>query len=241
MIMQGITELNSPFCDAYLRVASYYCEVVTKVESLNKVCGTVIDAIATLQQPSDETRAPSGENVLRFFKDISSLTNPHCSAADVTWRLVRGSDKFATPLLLYTDESVRNGAHEFIRDLYITYMEDPQNLEDAYGCIRVTASEVIKRIAYESGSGMLRSHLEPLLATGNFLVGLLYDLNASEDPDLDACKDDNDKALIYQWQIEVESRVRMLPEIGTPRSMGEGMIDQSDYGSESDDVELIDQ
>ncbi|XPS80524.1 Ubiquitinyl hydrolase 1 [Ascochyta lentis] len=240
MIMQGITELNIPFCDAYLRVASCYCEVVTNADDLGKVCDIVVDTIAMIEQPSDENRVPGGDNVLYFFKDVCRMANPHLSAADVSWCLLDRSDKFAVPLLLYSEENVRNGAQEFVRELYTKHMDDPQNLDEAYKCARTTAIEIIKRVAYESNSGTPRSYLKPLLETGNFLVEMLYDLDMSEDPKFVPLKDANDKALITQWQIEVESRVNMLPEDSTPRSMGEGMLDQSDYGSESDDAELLD-
>ena len=239
MIIQGISELNNPYCDPYLRVASSYCEVATTLEALSKVCDTVVDAVAAIEQLSDEKIAPSGSDVLRFFQHVFRLTNPHLSAADIYWCLIARSGRYANALLLYSDESVRIGAHEFIRDLYTEYMEDTQNLDEAYRCARATVTEVIKRVAYESSAGMPRRHLEPLLATGKFLVALLYELDQSEDPDLTALKEDNDKALIYQWQIEAESRVRMLPEVSLP-SPGEGAFDASDYGSESDDIELLD-
>lgn len=240
MITQGITELNIPFCDAYLRVASSYAEVVANVERIGKICDVVTAAMATVERPSDENRIPAGDNILRFFKDLCRTTNPNISPAEFSRCVISKSDRFATPLLLYSEVSVRNGTYEFVRDLYSDYMEEHKNLEMAYECARGTACEIVKRIAYESNSGTPRSHLDPLLRTGNFLLTLLHTLDTSDDPDLVALKDENDKALIYQWQIEVESRVRLLPDIGTPRSMGDGAFDQSDYGSESDDVELVD-
>ena len=81
--------------------------------------------------------------------------------------------------------------------------------------------------------------MAPLLETGTFLLSLLLDLDTSEDPDLVDLKDENDKALIFEWRAEVEPSVRHLPEINMP-SPGEGIFDASDYGSESDDVELLD-
>ncbi|KZM26818.1 Ubiquitinyl hydrolase 1 [Ascochyta rabiei] len=240
MIVQGITELNTPYCDAYLRVASCYCEVVTNVDSLGKICDTVVATVATIEQPSDENCVPGGENILFFFRDLCRMTNPFVSAADVSWCLLDKSDRFAIPLLLYSEEVVRKGAHDFVRGLYTKHMEDPQNLDEAYKCARATAAEIIKKVSHESSSGTPRSYLGPMLETGNFLIEMLHTLDKSEDPNFVTLKDTNDKALIFQWQIEVESRVNMLPENSTPISMGEGVFDQSDYGSESDDVELLD-
>lgn len=234
MIVQGISELNNPYCDPYLRIASSYCEAIKSVEALSKVCDTVVEAV-----DSDEQTGPCGRDVLRFFQDVFRSTSPHLSASDIYWCLIARSYKFANVLLLYADEDVRNGAHELIRDLYTKFMEDSRYLDEAYSCARNTTRAIIKRIAYESRAGMPRRHLEPMLATGKFLVTLLYDLDKSEDADLTVFKEEDDKALIYQWQIEVESQVRMLPEVGLP-SPGEGAFDASDYGSESDDVELLD-
>ena len=118
-------------------------------------------------------------------------------------------------------------------------MEAPQNLDNAYAGIRLTALDIMKRATYESRSGMPRRHLTPLLETGTFLLSLLLDLDTSEDPDLASFKDVNDKALIFEWRAEVEPRVHHLPEVNIS-SPGEGMFDASDYGSESDDVELLD-
>ncbi|KAJ4986384.1 ubiquitin carboxyl-terminal hydrolase [Stagonosporopsis vannaccii] len=239
MIAQGISELNNPYCDPYIRVASSYCEAVSSMEALKKICDTVVDTVAAIEQLGDEKAAPSGGDVLRFLRHAFKLYNIHLATTDIHGCLISRSHRFATSLLLYSDESVRDGMHEFIQELYSTYMEEPQHLDQAYRSARVTVSEIIKRIAYELGAGMPRVRLSPLLETGKFLISLLYELDQSEDTDLASFKDAIDKALVYQWRIEVESRVRMLPEVD-PLSPGEGVFDASDYGSESDDVELLD-
>ena len=239
MITQGISELNTPYCDPYIRLASSYCEAVSSLEALKKVCDAVVDTVAALEQLVDEKAAPSGGDVLRFLQHAFSLCNAHVTTADVHEYLISQSPKYASVLLLYSDESVRDGTHEFVRDLYTTYMKDSQHLDCAYYSARATVSEIIKRIVYELGAGMPRMQLSPLLDTGKFLVSLLFELDQSEDVDLASCKDAVDRALIYQWRIEVEARVRMLPDV-EPSSPGEGVFDASDYGSESDDVELLD-
>lgn len=239
MIVQGISELNNPYCDPYIRVASSYCEVVANVEGFRKVCQTVIDAVAVIEQLEDEKVAPSGGDVLRFLQHVFKMRNANLAVADVHWYLISRSYKFANVLLLYSDDGVCNGTQEFIQDLFSTYMEDPQHLDKAYRCVRSTVTEIIKRAAYESSVGTPRRRLLPLLETGKFLISLLYELDLSEDPDLSNFKDINDNALVYQWRIEVESRIRMLPE-ASQSSPGEGAFDASDYGSESEDVELLD-
>jgi len=234
MIVQGISELNNPYCDAYLRAASSYCEVAKTLDALGIVYDTVVKAVA-----SDE-RALNGRDVIGFFEDVLRRTNPHVPATDIYWSLMSRSDEFANVLLLYADEDVRNGAYQLIRDLYTKFMENTAFLDEAYNCARNTIKFTIKRIAYECRHGMPRRHLEALLQTGNFLVSLLDDLDTSDDPNLVAFKEENDKALCQQWQIEVESLVRMLPEMGLPSPGDEIFGAASDYGSESDDVELLD-
>ena len=239
MIVQGITELNPPHCDAYLRVASSYCETIRAVNPLNRVCDAVVEAFVTSEQAPAENYGPDGRNVLRFFRDLLRLGHAQTPATDIYGCLINRSDKYASALLLTSEEVVRDGTRQFIRDLYSKYMEDPRRLGNAYACIRLTATDIIKRATYESRSGMPRRHLAPLLETGTFLLSLLLDLDTSEDPDLVDLKDENDKALIFEWRAEVEPSVRHLPEINMP-SPGEGIFDASDYGSESDDVELLD-
>ncbi len=240
MIIQGISELNYPYCDPYIRVASSYCEAATSVDTLTKVCDTVVDAVAAIEQLPDEKVAPTGGDILRFLQHMFQLRNPHLSTVDVHWCLIARSHKYASVLLLYSDESVRNDTSVFVRDLYVQFMEDPQNLAGAYACTRAVVADVIRRIAYESSAGMPRMHLKPLLETGKFLISLLSELDLSEEPHTANLKHVDDRALICQWQIEVESRMRTLPpEVNLP-SPGEGVFDASDYGSESDDAELLD-
>ncbi|KAF3033433.1 hypothetical protein E8E12_003281 [Didymella heteroderae] len=234
MIVQGISELNNPYCDSYLRIASSYCEVTKTMDALGKVCDSVVEAVG-----SDEPTAPSGRDVVGFFQDVLTSTNPHVLATEIYWCLMSRSNKFANVLLLYADEDVRLGAHQLIRDLYTKVMEDAAFLDEAYNCARKTTRSIIKQIAYECRAGMPRRHLEALLQTGEFLVSLLDDLNKSDDADLAVFKEEDDKAICQQWQTEVESLVRMLPEMGVP-SPGDEAFAASDYGSESDDVELLD-
>lgn len=234
MIVQGISELNNPFCDPYLRVAASYCEVTPNLDALGKICSAVINAIE-----AHEKSAPSGGAVLRFFQQLCRTNNPHISTAEMQRCLVIKCRKYAHILLLYPEEDVRIETFDFIHGLFTQYMEDPENLEEAYKHIRLIITDMTKRIVYECGPRVPRRHLQALLETSRFLVSLLYDLNQSEDPALTELKEDHDTALLHQWQIEVETRMRSLPEGGIA-SPSEGMIDVSDYGSESDEVELLD-
>lgn len=239
MIVQGISELNNPYCDAYLRVASSYCEAVKTMEAIGKICDTVVKAVA-----SDDPMTLNGRDVIGFFQDLLRMTNPHVKPTDVYWCLMSRSDDFANVLLLHADEDVRNGAHLLVRELYTKFMKDTAFLDEAYSCARKTIRSIIKRITYDSRVGIPRRHLDALhldalLQTGKFLVSLLDDLGRSDDPNLDVFKEEDDEALCQQWQIEVESLVRMLPEMGLP-SPGDEAFAASDYGSESDDVELLD-
>lgn len=234
MIVQGISELNNPYCDAYLRIASSYCEVAHTVDALGKVCDTVVQAVA-----SDESMALSVRDVAGFFHDVLKLTNPHVPATSIYWSLMSRSHEFTIVLLLHADEDVRNGAFQLIRELYSKIMEDTAFLDETYDCARKTIEAIIKAIAYEYRTGISRRHLEALLQAGTFLASLLDELDASDDPNMIALKQEDDKALCQQWQIEVESLVRMLPEMGLPSPDDEAFA-ASDYGSESDDVELLD-
>jgi ubiquitin carboxyl-terminal hydrolase 34 len=66
-------------------------------------------------------------------------------------------------------------------------------------------------------------------------------LAQNQEPEIQIFQNPNDAALIYQFQQDVEGRLRFWPnDTGTPISQGE-TYDQSDYASESDDAhDLLD-
>lgn len=238
MLVQGIGELHNPFCDQYLRVAISYCEVTKTSEGLSKVFNAVVEAITRIDPDSSDKMAPSGGAALRFFQQLFRLHNQHLSTTDVQWPPIAACHRYASVLLLHPDGDVRIETQDFIHDLFREHLADSIHLDGAYRCARATIATMTKRILYELEAGMPRKRLQPLLETGEFLVSLIHNLDQSEDPDLVDFRSKDDAALLQEWQIEVEARVRALPEANL-QSPGERMFD-SEYASDSDDVELLD-
>ena len=100
-----------------------------------------------------------------------------------------------------------------------------------------------------------------MIATNHLLVQLLFILSKAEDPMMVACQHVTDTALIQQYHMDIENRLRLWPQDeGTPISTGGKLLpcgdnsscctptnsdieayEHSDYGSESDEgVDLLD-
>ena len=95
----------------------------------------------------------------------------------------------------------------------------------------------MKRIVYEKDLGMPKHHLSPLIDTCQFLVQQLYDLNQSEDLELDLYRDVvNDTTRMQQWAEEIEPRLEAWPQDDSLSAAD--LYDNS--GSESDGEEVYD-
>lgn len=241
-IGEGVA-LDPPFCDAYIRAGLSFCEACPIYENVLKVIAAVSKAVASSTRVEDE-RAPGGDTVLDFFAGLLTAEN------DAIFQqkhprifhqcLMLKSRTYAAPLLMHTLESVRKGTHIFFRDLFLNHDELPhETVQVKWRSIRDLVAEMSIRIVYEKDAGILRSHLSPLIATCQALIQSLFVLSQSDDPELEQYKDANDTTLFYRYHTEVEARLRIWPDEGTPLSTGEP-FDQSDYGSESDDAQELD-
>ncbi len=244
-IVEGIG-LDPPYCDAYILAALAFCQACPIPENVIKVATAVTKAISSASRVEEE-RAPGGEAVLDFFSGLLQAENmflfekKHNTHAFHHFLMMK-SRSYAIPLLMHNLESVRKGAQGFFRELYGNPEElPPDTMQVKWRSLRDLIVEMIHKIVYEKDAGILRSLLTPLITTCQSLVQLLWFLTQSEDPEMQAYKDPNDTALIYQYQSEIEPRLRVWPQDeGTPLSQGDA-FDQSDYGSESDDAnELLD-
>lgn len=243
-IYEGLT-LEPPFCDAYIKVSSAFCGSSPNPDHVAKVITAISKAVASANR-IDEERAPSGDAVLDFFAGLLSIENNSLfeqrhSYIFYHWLMLR-SRTYAIPLLLHSLESVRRRTQSFLADeLYgnVGYAPE-QTMQVKWKTIRDLVTEMSNRIVHEKDAGIFRSHLSPLIATSQVLIHMLFAMSKSEDPDMEQYKDPNDTALFYRYQTEVEARVRLWPDEGTPLSTGD-LYDQSDYASESDDAqELLD-
>ena len=113
------------------------------------------------------------------------------------------------------------------------------------------------KIAIEHDNRTPRSYMQPMIGSCQLLCQLLVDLSHDEDPDVvQYLEPGRDQALIGQYEMEVEPRLRSWPlDEGTPNSTGGELkprsassssftladldseaYEHSDYGTESDDA-----
>lgn len=242
-IVEGLL-LDPPYCDAYIHAALPFCEVCPKAEPIVKVIGAVAKAIASPTRIADD-RLPSGEVVLRFFCGLLKAENEYLfeerGGHAFHYFLMARSRLYGIALLCHYEDRVRKAAFGFFQQLY-TCEETmlPEVMNTKYITARELLTDLILKFAYEKEVGRHRSFLIPLVDTCRMLVQQLYILSQSREPELEQFQNVNDTALIYQFQQEVETRMRIWPhDEGTPLSQGEA-FDQSDYGSESDEHDLLD-
>ncbi|KAF1833521.1 hypothetical protein BDW02DRAFT_377979 [Decorospora gaudefroyi] len=238
-IVDGIALLDPPLCDAYIRAGLSFCEASPVVENVTRVVNTVAKEFAS-QKRTEEERSPGGIAVLQFFAGLVRAENEAVFQQKhryvfFSWAMLKAR-VYAIPLLFHPLDSVRQGAHEFLRDLYTSQGWPRDTMQVKWKTLRDLVEEMINRIIYEKDAGMLRSHMNPLIATFHVLIGQLFDLTQSEDPDMDQYKDDiNDAARIYQWQNEIEPRLATWAQ---DDGLSTGDLYESEFGSESDVEEI---
>ncbi|KAF1847395.1 uncharacterized protein K460DRAFT_57668 [Cucurbitaria berberidis CBS 394.84] len=243
-IVEGIM-LDPSYCDAYIRAGLAFCQACPIVENITKVIAAVSKAISSTSR-AEEERVPGGEAVLDFYVGLFKAENEVLfehkgNTFAFHHYLMNKSRLYAMPLLMHNLESVRKGTHVLLRELYGNPAEMPEEtVALKWKTMRDLVADMNNRIVYEQDAGMLRSHLNPLIATCQALVQLLWFLSQNEDEEMQQYKDPNDTALVYQYQTEVEPRLRMWPvDDGAEGSEGGGFDGQSDYGSESDDADAL--
>jgi ubiquitin carboxyl-terminal hydrolase 34 len=238
-------QLDPPYCNAYIRAALPFCEACPKGDNISKVINAIAKAIASPTRAAED-RLPGGLHVVRFLDGLLKAENeflferrhPHA----FHHLLMIRSRAYAIPLLCHYDDAVRKESSTFFEQLYDN--EDaipPETVLVKYTTAREVLSDLMLKFAYEKEVGRNRSFLVPMVDTCRLFVRLLYVLSQSQAPETQQFQDVNDTALIYQFQQEVEARMRSWPhDEGTPISQGEA-FEQSEYGSESDEThDLLD-
>lgn len=232
--------MDPPYGDPFIRVALPYCEACTRPESISRVILNVAKAVASPTRTGDD-HLPNGEVVLGFFVGLMTLEShvlfelkhPHAFHQ----LLMARSPMYGIPLLCHYDDLVRKATQSFFQELYSsTEAFPPETLQMKYTSMRSLLPEMINKIVYEKEVGRQRSFLMPIIETCRLFVQQLFFLTQTPDPEAQIYKSPNDTALIYQYQQEIEARLRLWPhDEDTPLSTGEP-FDQSDYGSESDEA-----
>jgi ubiquitin carboxyl-terminal hydrolase 34 len=241
---EGLT-LDPPYCDAYVYAALPFCEACPKVDNVIKVINAVSKAIASPNRASED-RLPSGEAVLRFFAGLMKAENeylfeqkhPHAFHQALMLR----SRVYGVPLLCHYEERVRKSTYTLFQQLYGNIEAiPPETVVAKYDSARELLSEMMHKFAYEREVGRHLSFMMPLVETCRLLADQLYILAQNQEPEIQVFQNPNDASLIFQFQQDVEGRLRFWPnDAGTPISQGE-TYDQSDYASESDDAhDLLD-
>ncbi|KAH9867833.1 hypothetical protein IAQ61_007137 [Plenodomus lingam] len=240
-VTEGIG-LDPPYCDAYVRAGLSFCERFANPASVIDYLDAVAKAVASSTRTDGEC-APSGDVVLELFTGLLDVQNPELfeqSHPQIFHQcLMNNSRLYATPLLMHPMENIRKGTQAFLVHLFLEHGELPHEvLLVKWSAVRELIQDLTGRIIFESTSGILRSHMSPLISTCQSLIHALFLLSQSEDAAMEPYKDENDYLIFQHCRLEVEPRLHEWPDEGTPPSTVD-TFDQSDYGSESDDAQEL--
>jgi ubiquitin carboxyl-terminal hydrolase 34 len=239
-LIEGIT-LESPLCDAYIRVCLSFCEASPVVENVTGIINSVAKAIASPKR-AEEERLPGGPAVLEFFAGLAMAQNEAIFQQKhrhmfTYWAMAR-TRQYAMPLLVHVLEGVRQGAHALICGLYRSPEECPEEIMNIrWKTLRDMVDDMAHRIVYDRDAGMLRSQLTQLISTYDFLIQQLSDFTQDEDPEMDLFRDDADAGRLSHWRTQVEPRLLSWP---LDDGLSGDLYDQSEFGSESDMDEFHD-
>jgi ubiquitin carboxyl-terminal hydrolase 34 len=244
-VYDGISA-ESPLCDAYVRAAVYFCEACPTMDKIGRITYRLSKAARAINDGEDNEIPVSGEALIHFFTELPTVKNKilfeRKHPGIFYQECMMKSTLFAVPLLSHGHELIRRAAHDMLHRLFRNSATEstPGMVAIKFDIIRRLIEQFTEKIIYDAEAGTLRSYLEPMMATGQFMIEQLSRLVRSEDPELEEIHHENDIALVVQWQNQVENPVRMWPDESTPTSTIEGAFGNSDYGSESEEIELID-
>ncbi|KAF2025393.1 hypothetical protein EK21DRAFT_116870 [Setomelanomma holmii] len=243
-IVEGIY-LEPAYCDAYVLAALPFCEACHKPEHVLKVIIAVCKAISSTSRIAED-RAPSADIVLGFFSSLLTAKNPHVFALSVSGyyfhdHLMCRSKIYGIPLLCHYEEHMRKATYAFLERLYDNDEAVPQATRQMkYASARDLLSALINRFAYEKQAGQSRSFLLPLVETCRMLATQLHVLTQRPDDEWREFQHVNDTALIYQYQREIENRMRTWWHGDETPLSQEEPFDQSDYSESDEPQELLD-
>lgn len=238
-VVEGVSCLNPPYSDPYVRAALSYCEGSSETHLVLRVFDTVINSAVSL-------RAHGGDSHLEFFNGVllayindtsGQKTNP-----DTFYNFLFEKIKtYAMALLVYENDVIRKATANHLEDVFKKVLPDESLSDDTlrhkHLAMRKLILELMTKIAIEHENHTPRSYMQPMIASCQILVQLLVDFLNSDNPALEPLRDAaRDTSLIQQFQVDVDHRLRIWPlDDGTPISTGEA-YEHSDYGSESDDA-----
>jgi ubiquitin carboxyl-terminal hydrolase 34 len=234
-IFEGISMLQPPTSDPYVRAALPYCEASYEVGYVEQV----IDAVA---KAAHKLRDLGGQATIRFFRGLLHAENEvileernpdffyeHC---------LTHSKKYSTSLLLYDDDGVRRATSTFLQELFTSYKDDAHATENTlklkYKAVRWLAAEMCTKIAEEHEQNTSRSYMQPMITICKILLQLLEQLQDTDDRLLEQLRHSSDAANVQAYNYDLDTQLQHWAlDDDTPVSTGEA-YEQSDYGSESD-------
>ncbi|KAF2729962.1 ubiquitin C-terminal hydrolase-like protein [Polyplosphaeria fusca] len=236
-IAEGISAVQPPYSDPYVRAAITYCQVCRTDDEAKRIVDIVAKTTPDLNHDGFEVR-------LQFFSSLLAHQNgmlvgsgsPNYFYLLAITRL----RYYAIPMLMSDDDRIRKASAKYLEDLFLKAkpndaVNDVATLKHKYTAARRLLGETSKRIIHEHEASTARIFMQPMIAVNHMLVQLIFTIMSSEDPSMSQFKAQGDMALIQEYQLEVESRLTIWPpEDDTTLSAGEA-YEHSEYGSESDD------
>jgi ubiquitin carboxyl-terminal hydrolase 34 len=225
-VFEGITQLQHPFCDPYVRTAIPYCEACGNPTFASQVIDTALKKASVLRTVEDE----SWQALLGFVDALPTLESP---ALRLMGRLPAGfyrqilmrSRTYGPTLLLHDNRNARNATWRHLDRLF-NLTERPEyisveTLTAKYTAVRYMLHELLERFRSEQRNRTLRSHLEPLIRTCDMLAGQLKLLYEEDDDTLIEFRHEGDERLLIQHFQEMVSLLTLLPDEESPSSSGD--------------------
>lgn len=235
-IFEGVSSLQPPYAEPYVRAAISYCEA----------CPTANDAFTIIRSVSKSTESltnQAGETYLTFFHSLVSLRNERIELEKYPeWfydQVMCYSRQWGMALLMFEDENIRKNAATLLEFIFLRMTPLIMSTERAtkwkYECMRGATKDFMNRIKLEHDNGLVRSYMQPMIGTTVHLIHAIAAIAQSDDPQLEPFKSLNDAALIRSYQ-QMETRIRnWVVDDDTILSGGEA-YDDSQYATDSDDA-----
>lgn len=258
-IQDGMSCLSPPFSNPYVRVALAYCEAAPERANIARIIELAWKHVIKYPDAAGDVNCAFMVGLLKVENEAAFEDK----GAHFFYGLsLRFAEKAAAILLLYDDEIIRKATAAHLEELFSRHQDDCTIGEDVlktkYRAVRLLANEACDKILQEYQLTTTRSYIQPIFSVCALLIRLLSELYATEDPNLEACRHQNDGIISEKYHHEVLPRVQNWPmDESTPVSTGgEDIVyadwqsdltfstepyDHSDYGSESEmEPEFID-
>jgi ubiquitin carboxyl-terminal hydrolase 34 len=221
-VLEGVTSLEPPVSDPYVRAALAYCEASQDPNYVDRIIDIVRNHVVKYPHGG-------GEVNVRFMRGMLDLDNEAVLEERGNDHFYTASIRFARAvamiLLFNDDEVVRKLSATHFEELFVRHQVDENTPEDVlklkYKAVRGLLIDLSDKIVLEYQRTTARSDIQPLAQVSEMLAGLITHLYESDDPFLRPCRHTQDGSIIEKYQTDAVPRLQNWPiDESTPVSTG---------------------